>query len=275
MNSRKLAIKNNFFTTNRAFLLYTMFFFICLVLATPYDRAWSLEWIQNATPLMKWWSRVVHQGVFINGRPGITDMTWVVLAWCIYKYYKNKPHDSLQNQAKYYIFFFSNTILLSIGLTRALKILFARPRPYGWSEKIGSFPYWYDFHQTFLPADQMISFHGSMPSGHTISMVCLIGTLPLLIKKPTWLRALIVALITFATLAVGFGRVIKQAHWITDCLCSGLFGGFLTWAHYRAFESIKPINNRKYLVNIIFISIGLIFIGVLGSLALHYTHKIY
>ncbi len=276
MNNGKLPIKKQTINTETAFLLFSTLFFVCLVAASPYDKSLTLEWIQNATPFMQWWSEIVDQGVFINGRPGLTDITWVALAWSLYYYFTSNKYSEDYALRHKHIFFYSNTILLSLGLTRTLKIIFARPRPHDWFIKgAEGFPKWFELHHLMLPSDKIITLHSSMPSGHSISVICLLGVIPLLIKKPTWLKALALISIAIAAFSVGYGRVIHRAHWVTDCLCSGLFGGLLTWAHYKFFQSLKSINHRKYFINTILISVGLMLIGVMVSIALHYTHKIY
>ncbi len=133
-------------------------------------------------------------------------------------------------KAKLKAWFFGGTILVSWGVQKILKLIFARPRPdeamWWMSESSTSFP----------------SGHSMMVATVFVLLVYFILTSP---TAKLWLKYLITILSSIAVILVPISRIILGVHYFTDVLAGLFIGAFMALIGIVAYHITQDLLEKK------------------------------
>ncbi|HUV08129.1 MAG TPA: phosphatase PAP2 family protein [Spirochaetia bacterium] len=192
-----------------------------------YDYEWTI-WLNQHR--VEWLDEFMGRTLFEGGGYGGVDTTslFVAAVFFLYFYAWLKPGSQrLERWRPYLGFIMSTGFTCSFLMVHSLKWVVGRARPGLVFTKALAYSEWHEFGPRSVTEGIL---GGSLPSGHTATVLCFLTLAYILLASPdrSTLRrtaGLIWGFISIAyCLLMALGRIMASAHWLADCMFSILVG---------------------------------------------------
>ncbi|PLX44183.1 MAG: hypothetical protein C0609_06250 [Deltaproteobacteria bacterium] len=208
----------------KGFYALIAFFVPLIAVVTPYDieitnylRAHSIVGFRE----------FMAQTIFEGDPPGGGDpvVIFIIISLLLYIIGNlRKAPEVIRRWRPFYGFILATSLTGSVVMVRLLKFFIGRARPRLVFGEAGlPFTNWYEIGPQAITKS---FYHGSFPSGHTASVMCLVCLLYIYSvrngrKEREWVKRFFLAIPILAYAALmALARTMSYAHWATDCLFS-------------------------------------------------------